>query len=310
MDTRSLGPLDLPVVGLGCNNFGRRLDAVETRRVVDAALGAGVTFFDTADVYGDGASEEYLGAALAGRREEAVVATKFGIEMPGGGGGSPAWVRRAVDDSLRRLGMDHIDLYQFHRPDDEVPVAETLGALGELVEAGKVRAVGCSNVTVEQLAAGLETAAGSDLPAWVSVQNHYSLLHRDPETDGILAACERHGLGLLPYFPLASGVLTGKYRADTAPPEGTRLAGIPAERAARFLNPDSSAAAERLEGFARDHGRTLLELAFGYLLAAAPVSSVIAGATRPEQVTANAAASGWRLSDAEAAEARRLAASP
>jgi aryl-alcohol dehydrogenase-like predicted oxidoreductase len=307
METRPLGPFDVSIVGLGCNNFGRRIDADATRIVVQAALDAGITFFDTADVYGDGESEAFLGRALAGRRDEAIVATKFGLTMPDGSGGAPLWIRTAVEDSLRRLDIDHIDLYQFHAPDDETPIAETLGALGELVAAGKVRTIGCSNVTVDQLEEALGTSAEGELPAWVSVQNHYSLLHREPEDDGILDACDRHGLGLLPFFPLASGVLTGKYRPGAAPPEGTRLATIPAERAERFLNADSLDAAARLEQFAAERGHSLLELAFGYLLAADPVASVIAGATRPEQIAANAAAAGWRLTTEERAEAQALA---
>jgi len=306
MDTRTLGPFDVSVVGLGCNNFGSRLDSAATRSVVETALEVGINFFDTADIYGDSKSETYLGAALAGHRDEAIVATKFGMEMPEGSGGSAAWVQTAAEASLRRLGIDHIDLYQFHRPDDEVPIAETLGALAELVAAGKVRAIGCSNVSVAQLEEALGFSGGESLPSWVSVQNHYSLLHRDPEADGVLDACERHGLGLLPFFPLSSGVLTGKYRRGEEPPKGTRLGDIPAERAERFLNDERAAAAERLSGFAADRGRTLLELAIGYLLAAIPVASVIAGATKPEQVAANAAAASWTLSADEVAEARLL----
>jgi aryl-alcohol dehydrogenase-like predicted oxidoreductase len=307
MDTRTLGPFDVSVVGLGCNNFGTRIDEAGTQRVVDAALDAGITFFDTADVYGESRSEEYLGRALAGRRDQAIVATKFGLEMPGGAGGSDRWVRQAVDDSLRRLGTDHIDLYQFHAPDDDTPIAETLGALGDLVAAGKVRAIGCSNVSVAQLEDGLGASADGDLPAWVSVQNHYSLLHREPEEDGILEACAHHRLGLLPFFPLASGVLTGKYRENETPPEDSRLGSIPAERAGRFLKPEWLAAATRLTAYAADHGRTLLDLAFAYLLASGPVTSVIAGATRPEQATTNAAAADWDLTPDQQAEVRRIA---
>lgn len=307
METRTLGPFDVSVVGLGCNNFGSRIDSDATRRVVDAALDAGISLFDTADVYGNGQSEEFLGRALAGRRERAIVATKFGMEMPDGSGGSAEWIRTAVEASLQRLDMDHIDLYQFHRPDESVPIAETLGALGELVQAGKVRAIGCSNVSVEQLEEGLGVSGSQRLPAWVSVQNHYSLLHREPETDGVLDACDRHGLTLLPFFPLASGVLTGKYRSVEHPPEGTRLAEIPPERASRFLNDDWVAAAGRLESFATQRGRSLLELAFGYLLTSRPVASVIAGATRPDQIVANAQAADWRLDEEEVATARALA---
>jgi aryl-alcohol dehydrogenase-like predicted oxidoreductase len=307
MEHRSLGPFSVSVVGLGCNNFGRRLDQDGTTAVVGAALDHGITLFDTADVYGEGLSEHYLGVALGARRDEVVVATKFGMEMPGGSGASAAWIERAAEDSLRRLGTDHIDLYQMHRHDPDTPFEETLEALDRLVTAGKVRAIGCSNLTVGAIRESLGIAADHDAPAWVSVQNHYSLLHRDPEHDGVAAACEELGLGLLPYFPLASGVLTGKYHEGEPPPEGSRLAGIPAERAARFLNDDSLEAAARLAAFAADRGHTLLDLAFGYLLAAGPVPSVIAGATRPDQIAANVAAGEWRPTAEELAEARSLA---
>jgi len=308
METRPLGPFAVSVIGLGCNNFGRRLDRAQTAVVVGAALEAGITLFDTADVYGDGASEEYLGAALGTRRDTVVVATKFGMDMPTGSGASAAWIERAVEDSLRRLGTDRIDLYQMHRPDPATPIEETLDALGRLVAAGKVRAVGCSNVTAEGIKASLAASGTGARPAWVSVQNQYSLLHRQPEDDGVLQACTERGLRLLPFFPLASGVLTGKYHPGEPAPQGSRLAGLPPERSSRFLNDASLGAVSRLTAFAEERGHTLLELAFGYLLSSPAVSSVIAGATRPAQIAANTGARGWRLTADEVAEARRLAA--
>ena len=307
MEQRTLGPHAVSVVGLGCNNFGRRLDRAGTALVVGAALDAGITLFDTADVYGDGLSEEYLGAALGAQRDEVIVATKFGMDMPDGSGASAAWIARAVEDSLRRLGTDHIDLYQMHRPDPTTPIEETLEALDELVASGKVTAIGASNMTAAGIAESMRTAESNGNPMWVSIQNQYSLIHRDPESDGVLAACTDLGIGLLPYFPLASGVLTGKYRPGEPAPEGSRLAGLPPERASRFLNESSLAAVTRLEGFAAERGRSLLDLAFGYLLASPAVPSVIAGATTPAQITANVAAARWRLSDDEVVEVRALA---
>jgi aryl-alcohol dehydrogenase-like predicted oxidoreductase len=308
METRPLGPFAVSVIGLGCNNFGRRLDRAQTAVVVGAALEAGITLFDTADVYGDGASEEYLGAALGTRRDTVVVATKFGMDMPTGSGASAAWIERAVEDSLRRLGTDRIDLYQMHRPDPTTPIEETLDALGRLVAAGKVRAVGCSNVTAEGIEASLAASGTGARPAWVSVQNQYSLLHRQPEDDGVLQACTERGLRLLPFFPLASGMLTGKYHPGEPAPQGSRLAGLPPERSSRFLNDASLGAVSRLTAFAEERGHTLLELAFGYLLSSPAVPSVIAGATRPAQIAANTGARGWRMTADEVTEARRLAA--
>lgn len=296
----------MSVVGLGCNNFGRRLDRAQTAAVVGAALDSGITLFDTADVYGDGLSEEYLGAALGPRRDEAIIATKFGMEMPDGAGASAAWIRRAVEDSLRRLGTDHIDLYQMHRPDPDTPISETLEALHRLIDAGKVRTIGCSNMTADGITESMATAASEAHPEWVSVQNRYSVVHREPETDGVLAACAGHGLGLLPFFPLESGVLTGKYRPGMEPPPGSRLEGLPQERAARFLNDATLDAVIALEGFASERGHTLLDLAFGYLLASPAVPSVIAGATRPEQIAANVAASAWRLTPEDIGAVREL----
>jgi aryl-alcohol dehydrogenase-like predicted oxidoreductase len=287
MDTRNIGSLAVSVVGLGCNNFGRRLDAARTAEVIEAALAAGVTFFDTADVYGQGLSEVYLGQALGPRRKDVVIATKFGHPMEGAGrGASPAYIRSAAEASLRRLGTDYIDLYQLHVPDPETPIAETLGALDDLVRAGKVREIGCSNFSAAQLRDAEAAAAGR--ARFVSVQNEYSLLHREPEVNGVLDVCAELGLAFLPYFPLASGLLTGKYRRGQPMPEGTRLSGR-----TDVLSEQNLAQIEALMAFAGARGHTLLDLAIGWLLARPVVASVIAGATRPEQVRANAAAARW-----------------
>jgi aryl-alcohol dehydrogenase-like predicted oxidoreductase len=304
--TRPIGTLEVSVVGLGCNNFGRRIDAAATERVVDAALDEGVTLFDTADVYGDGSSEEYLGAALAGRRDEAVIATKFGMELGDGQQGAhPAYVRSACEASLRRLGTDHIDLYQLHRPDPDVPIAETLGALGELVEAGEVRVIGHSNLSAEQMDEAEAEAAAGAVPRFESAQDRWSLLERGFEDDK-RPAIERNGLAVLPYFPLASGLLTGKYREGETPDPGWRIAALPDDRRSAQLSADRLATVERLRGFAASHERTLLELAMSWLATQPPVASVIAGATRPEQVAANVAAADWKLTDDELAEVDRL----
>ena len=302
MQTRRIGSLEVSLVGLGCNNMGRRIDAAQTQAVVDAALDEGITFFDTADVYGDGASEELLGRALGRRRDEVTIATKFGIPMgESGGGASPAWIRQAVEDSLRRLSTDHIDLYQLHRPDPEVPIAETLGALAELVDEGKVREIGHSNLSGVQIREAETVAAERGGPRFVSAQNRWSLLTGDPEPN-VVPACRDLGLALLPYFPLESGVLTGKYRRGEDPPAGSRLEGEPADRARRFLTDDKLATAETLGEWAAERGHTLLELAFSWLAAHDVCASVIAGATRPEQVRDNAVAAGWDLSATELAE--------
>lgn len=302
MLSRGIGALQVSVVGLGCNNFGRRLDAAQTDRVVNAALDAGVNFFDTADSYGAGMSETYLGRALRGRRDEAIVATKFGSRLDEKrGGAAPAYVRRAVEDSLRRLDLDVIDLYQLHRPDPEVPIEDTLGALDALVEEGLVREIGCSNFDVALLDRSADASRGS--ARFVSVQNHYSLFHREPEA-GVLQACERLDIAFLPYFPLANGLLTGKYRQGEAPPEGTRITG--SEREKTLLTEANLARVEALRSFAEDAGRSLLELAIGWLLSKPVVASVIAGATSAEQVAANADAADWQLNAAELGEVDAL----
>jgi aryl-alcohol dehydrogenase-like predicted oxidoreductase len=307
VQTRNIGPLEVSLVGLGCNNFGRRIDADATRQVVDTALDAGITLFDTADVYGgDGRSEELLGTALQGRRDEAVIATKFGMRLDDGRQGAhPAYVRRACEDSLRRLGVDHVDLYQLHRPDPDVPIEETLGALGELVEAGKVRVVGHSNLSAREMDEAEGAAATCAVPRFECAQDRWNLLERDLEEE-TLPAIERNGLALLPYFPLASGLLTGKYRAGEDPDPGWRLATLPAERREAQLAADRLEAVERLRAFAEARDRTLLELAFSWLAAHPVVASVIAGATRPEQVEANVAAVGWELTEDDLAEVDQL----
>jgi aryl-alcohol dehydrogenase-like predicted oxidoreductase len=306
MDTRRIGSLEVSVVGLGCNNFGRRLDAQATSAVVDAAIEAGITFFDTADTYGDTKSEEYLGRALGRRREDVVVATKFGSRIDEQRRGArPEYVHRAVDDSLRRLGTDRIDLYQLHWPDPEVPIGETLGALDELVKAGKVRETGCSNFSADQLREAKEAARG-DAASFASVQNEYSLLHRDPEGD-VLPECERLGMAFVPYFPLANGLLTGKYRRGQAAPAGSRL---DSSRGERLLTDRNLAVVERLIEFSESRGRTILELAFSWLLRRPAVASVIAGATSAEQARSNSAAAGWKLSDAELAEVDSIVTRP
>jgi aryl-alcohol dehydrogenase-like predicted oxidoreductase len=304
MQTRSIGSLDASVVGLGCNNFGGRIDATATRAVVDAALDAGVTLFDTADIYGGTLSEEFLGQALAGRRDRAVIATKFGgpIDDDRKGGASAAYIARACDDSLRRLGTDRIDLYQLHFPDQATPIAETLGALDALVREGKVREIGCSNFSADLIEESARVSAENGWARFVSVQNEYSLLRRGPEKQGVLDACAKYELAFIPYFPLASGVLSGKYERGATPPAGTRLAGMPAERLEQALSDAVMDRVEGLDAWARARGHTLLELAFAWLLARPVVTSVIAGATKPEQVTANAAAAAWNLTAADLAE--------
>jgi aryl-alcohol dehydrogenase-like predicted oxidoreductase len=303
--TRRLGDggPDVTVVGVGCNSFGGTYDSAfgleEARAVVDAALDAGVTLFDTADVYGQGRSEEHLGAALEGRRESVVVATKFGMPMLGAPDlprGSAAYVRWACDQSLRRLGTDWIDLYQQHQPDTETPVAETLGALHELVEAGKVRFAGSSNFSARQVEEADSVARERGLTRLVSAQNQYSLLHREAEEE-LLPTCERLGIGVLPWYPLARGLLTGKYGRGE-PLEG-RLASqeMPREQLDRVAV---------LRRFAEEYGRSLLEVAIGALLATSPVVSVIAGATKPEQVRANVKAAAWEPTAEDLAALKRL----
>jgi aryl-alcohol dehydrogenase-like predicted oxidoreductase len=284
---------------------------------VRAALDAGVAFFDTADVYGGTKSEQFLGRALADagvradRRDDVWIATKFGVrvsdDMPGGA--APDYVRKACDASLARLGVDRIDLYQQHVPDPSVPIAETLGALAELVIEGKVRFVGCSNYRAAQLDEAAAVAVAGSTTSFVTVQNEWSLLNRAPESSGVVDAAVRHGLAVLPYFPLASGLLTGKYRPDEALPDGTRLAKMPDERRASLTTDRNWAVVESLRSFAESHGHSLLELALSWLASQPAIGPVIAGATSADQVRSNAAAAtAWRLTDDELAEVDRLAA--
>jgi aryl-alcohol dehydrogenase-like predicted oxidoreductase len=297
MEKRRIGSLEVSLVGLGCNNFGARLDAEATARVAHAALDAGINFFDTADIYGKTLSEEYLGRALVERRDEVVLATKFGMEVDEHRKGArPEYIRQAVEDSLRRLATDRIELYQLHRPDPDVPIADTLGALNELVQAGKVREIGCSNFSVAQLQEAEAAAVGA---RFVSVQNEYSMVKREPERDGVLAESERLGLGFLPFFPLASGLLTGKYRQGQPVPERGRLT---EERYAGNRSEEKLALVEALIRFSEARGHTILELAFSWLAAKPVVASVIAGATSVEQIHANATAANWKLTEAELAE--------
>jgi aryl-alcohol dehydrogenase-like predicted oxidoreductase len=302
MRTRTLGDRgpEVSVVGLGTNNFGPRIDYDAARTVVDAALAAGVTLLDTADIYGQGTSEEFIGRALEGRRDSVVVATKFGKPMddaPDLPRGSREYIRWAVEGSLRRLRTDVIDVYQMHEPDERTPIEETLGALTELVREGTVRHIGSSNFSAAQIAEADATARDRGLTRFVAAQNHYSLVEREVE-DEILPTCERLGIGMLPYFPLASGLLTGKYRRGEQATEG-RLAGreVPEERWDRF---------ERVQAYANERGVSLLELAVGGLLAMPAVSSVIAGATKPEQVRANVEAGTWEPSAADVAALNAL----
>ncbi|WP_407653534.1 aldo/keto reductase [Actinoplanes oblitus] len=307
MSYRRLGEsgLVVSVVGIGCNNFGRKLDADGTREVVDAALDAGITLFDTADIYGTphGSSEQLLGAALKGRRDEVVLATKFGMNMEGmngrdfGARGSRRYLIRAVEASLRRLETDYIDLYQLHEPDPATPIEETLAALDDLVRSGKVRYLGNSNFSGWQIADADWTARAADLTPFISAQNRYSLLHREVETE-VVPACERFGLGLLPFFPLDSGLLSGKYRRDQKAAAGTRLS---QERYASWLEAADWDTIEALTAFGAERGHSLLEVAIAGLAARPAVTSVIAGATTPEQVQANAAAASWDLTAADLA---------
>ncbi|HEX3004132.1 MAG TPA: aldo/keto reductase [Angustibacter sp.] len=304
MTYRPLGRSGLIVsaVGVGCNAFGARIDAEATQAVVDAAIDCGVTLFDTADIYGQGASEELLGRALGSRRGDVVVATKFGMDMHGANGpdfgarASRRYVRRAVEASLRRLDTDWIDLYQLHEPDGVTPIEETLAALDELVTEGKVRYVGSSNFSAWQVADAEWTARTHGFERFVSAQNKYSLLDRDVE-DELVPACEHFGLGLLPFFPLEYGLLTGKYRRGEPAPDGSRLQA----QAARLEAADWDAI-EAVEAFAAERGIGVLDVAIGGLVAQPAVASVIAGATRPEQVVANAAAGAWQPSLDDLAE--------
>jgi aryl-alcohol dehydrogenase-like predicted oxidoreductase len=310
MDYRSLGKsgLQVSLAGLGCNNFGMRCDAEQTRAVVHRALDEGITLFDTADVYGGrGASEELLGKALGERRKDAIIATKFGMPMgdgPYARGASRRWIMAAAEASLRRLGTDYIDLYQIHFPDPATPQEETLAALDALVCAGKVRYLGNSNFAGWQLADAAWISRSNGFAPYVSAQNQYNLLDRRIERE-LVPACRHYGVGILPYFPLASGFLTGKYRRGAEIPKGTRF-GMMQRTADQILNDANFATLERLEEFARSREHTMVELALSWLASQPEVPSVIAGATRPEQVTENVKACGWKLKPEELAEVDKI----
>jgi aryl-alcohol dehydrogenase-like predicted oxidoreductase len=292
--------IDVSIVGLGCNNFGRRVDFDGTRAVVDAALEEGITFFDTADIYGRGQSEEYLGEVLQGRRDQVVLATKFGMDMGDGRGprGSRAYVHDAIDASLKRLRTDTIDYYWYHEPDGVTPMLETLEALHDLVRAGKVRAIGASNFSAGQIEEAAALAEEHGLTPFTAVQNEYSLLVREAE-DEVLPACERLGIGFVPFFPLASGLLTGKYRRGEPGPSGARLSSRD-----EIASPEQFDLIEALKRWADERGVPLIDIAIGALVSRAVVTSVIAGATKPDQVRANAAAGRWTPSDEDLAALR------
>ncbi len=312
MEKRKLGTAGpkVSLVGLGTNNFGGRIDLEASRRVIDKAIELGVTLFDTADIYGNyGGSEEVLGKVLGPRRKNIVLATKFGMAMDDAGtrkGASRRYIMEAVEASLTRLKTDWIDLYQIHQPDPKTPIKETLRTLDELVKAGKVRYIGCSNFSAAQLEEALNVARKNGLASFVCCQDEYSLLVRGLEKDRI-AVMQKEGLGLLPFFPLASGLLTGKYKHGAAAPAGTRLA-TTKRLADSVMTPRNWQIVDALGAFAEARGHTLLELAMSWLAGRSPVSSIIAGATRPEQVEQNVAAVGWVLSPADLAEIDRITA--
>ena len=307
---RRLGdsPLEVSVVGLGCNNFGKRLDLDGTAAVLEAALDAGINFFDTADIYGGTDSERLMGEVLEGRRDEYVLATKFGMGPPPGAPdaarGSREYIRWAIEESLRRLRVERIDLYQYHQPDGVTPLEETLAALDELVREGTVTAIGCSNFNAAQLEEAERISRERGLARFVTLQNEYSLLEREIEAE-VAPACERLDVSILPFFPLASGLLTGKYRRGEAGPEGARLSGR--EAAGSDAQFDT---VEALEGFAEERGIGVLDVAIAGLAAQPAVASVIAGATKPEQIAANVKAIEWQPSEDDLAELDRIAPTP
>ncbi len=307
---RRIGSIEVSVVGIGCNQFGPTSDETMSARIVGTALDQGLNFFDTADEYGpEGVSEEYLGRALRGRRDEAVIATKFGHHMGGDperGGASGRWIAQAVEDSLRRLGTDRIDLYQQHFPDPDVDQSETLWALDELVRAGKIVHHGFCNLGPSEIEQRCRIARSDGLSGPVSSQNRYNLLRQETR-DEIIPVLEENGLSLIPFFPLASGMLTGKYRSGRPLPADSRFARhLPADQAAHIVERDG-ASVERLAAWAADHGRSVADLAIAWLASQPVVSSVIAGVTRPDQVAANARAGGWALSPTEIEEVALLA---
>jgi aryl-alcohol dehydrogenase-like predicted oxidoreductase len=311
MEFRRLGTsgLHVSIVGLGCNNFGTRIDEAQTAQVVDAAIDGGITLFDTADIYGNGLSEEYLGRALKGRRDDVIIATKFFHPMGDGPymrGASRRYIMRAVEASLRRLETDYIDLYQVHVYDEETPIEETLSALSDLVRDGKVRYLGSSNFDAWRIADAEWVACTHGFERFVSAQNSYSLINRGLEAE-VVPACAAYGIGILPYLPLSGGLLTGKYRRDQSAPEGTKFANNPNARD-RYFTDENFTRVEGLERFAGERGISLLDVAIGGLAGKPQIASVIAGATRPEQVGANITAGEWVPSAEDLAEIDRLTA--
>lgn len=314
MDIRNLGTSGLRVsaVGIGCNNFGWQIDLEATRKVIHKAIDVGITLFDTADVYGNrGGSETAMGQVLGDRRKDIVLATKFGLPMDDDGikkGAARRYIMRAVEDSLKRLKTDHIDLYQQHTYDPLTPIEETLRALDDLIREGKVRYVGCSNLPAWRVVEAQLTAKAINVHPFISIQDEYSLLARELEKD-LQPMARQYNLGILPYFPLASGLLTGKYKRGSEAAAGTRFANVTRLRD-RYASDRNHAIVEKLEAFATSRGHTLLELAFSWLASRAQVSSIIAGATRPEQVEQNAKAIGWKLTADEITEIDRISSAP
>ena len=298
-----LGELEVSVIGLGCNNLGRGLDAEQSAILVRKALDVGIDFFDTARLYGSGHSEGYLGTALGRDRDRVMIATKFGKipRVPEAAGADRSGIRNSIETSLSELGTDHIDLYQLHFPDAETPIEETLSALAELVEEGKVREIGCCNFDARQLREALTVSDANGWPRFVSNQVEYSMVHRQPETNGLVALCLEERVGLLPYYPLASGLLTGKTRRDR-PPQGR----LQMERYRKFLTEENFDLVERLRPFAETRGLSMAQVALGWLLAQAAVPSVTPGATRPDQISSNVAAANWEPSRADLEELRGL----
>ncbi len=300
MRTATLGGLEVSVVGLGCNNFGRALDKEGAARVVGAALDSGVTFFDTASNYGEGQSESFLGAALGSGRREVVICTKFGVAVPGwegSGGASPDYVVDAVERSLRELGTDYIDLLLIHFPDEKTPIEDTLEAMDDLVKAGKVREIGCSNFDQHQLRAAMAVSAEASFSSFVCDQVQFSMVHRQPQEDGTLSACRELGIALIPFYPLGSGLLTGKTRRGQ-PPVGR----LQMERYQNFLSDENFDIVEGLESFAAERGLSMVQVAIGWLLAQSGVPTVPAGATKVEQVRSNAKTAEWRPTDEDMRE--------
>lgn len=294
MRTALIGDMEVSVIGLGCNNFGRALDRDGTKRVVDAALDHGVNFFDTASNYGEGQSEAFLGAALGSRRGEVIIATKVGVPIPGwegSGGAAPDYVRQVLERSLTEIGTDYIDTYMIHFPDPKTPIEDTLGVLDEMVEEGKVRAIGCSNFDPAQLTEALDTSSRLGMAAFTCDQTHYSMVHREPETSGLADLCRERGVALLPFYPLASGLLTGKTRRGAEPQGRLKM-----DRYQEFLTDANFDLVEAVEAFAAERGLTLVQVALGWLLSQEAVPAVTPGATRPEQVAANVAAADWEPS--------------